>query len=153
MNTTIFQKLVNDYNRLSFTHQYIFGFIFKGVVYAVRMTAEALPYICSLDKASRGAGYALRFKPTNAQKLYMLANGETEVICSADYFHMLVSESTYNRGEVFENLIFKANNQTWTKDNVPFTKDGDITINGTPIQIKFEKATFCNEKQIHNLLS
>ena len=41
--------------------------------------------------------------------------------------------------------------QTWEKDNVPFTKDGDITVNGTAYQIKFQKATFCNEKSIANL--
>lgn len=152
-NTSIFQKLVNDYNRFSFTHQYIFGFAYKSAIYAVEMTADALPYICKLDKASRGAGYALRFQPTNAQKVYMLANGFAEAICSVDYFKSICTASKYNRGEAFESLIFARNNQEWKKDNIPFTKAGDITIGKTAYQIKFEKATFCNEKQIDRLAS
>ena len=38
--------------------------------------------------------------------------------------------------------------QTWEKDNVPFTEDGDITVDGIAYQIKFEKATFTNEKTL-----
>ena len=34
----------------------------------------------------------------------------------------------------------------WEKDNVPFTEGGDIEINGKAFQIKYEKATFTNEK-------
>ena len=39
----------------------------------------------------------------------------------------------------------------WEKDNVPFTEAGDIEVNGIAYQIKFEKATFTNEKSIANL--
>lgn len=38
--------------------------------------------------------------------------------------------------------------QEWTKDNAPFTEDGDLTANGIAYQIKFEKATFTNEKTL-----
>ena len=41
--------------------------------------------------------------------------------------------------------------QIWEKDNVPFTKGGDIEVNGIAYQIKFQAATFCNEKSIANL--
>jgi hypothetical protein len=36
--------------------------------------------------------------------------------------------------------------QVWIKDNVPFTDGGDLTVNGIAYQLKFEKATFTNEK-------
>ena len=39
----------------------------------------------------------------------------------------------------------------WEKDNVPFTKDGDLTVDGVAYQIKYQKATFCNEKSLANL--
>jgi hypothetical protein len=39
----------------------------------------------------------------------------------------------------------------WEKDNVPFTEDGDLTANGIAYQIKFEKATFTNEKTLARL--
>ena len=38
--------------------------------------------------------------------------------------------------------------QIWEKDNVPFTDDGDLTVDGIAYQLKFEKATFINEKQM-----
>ena len=150
MNTTMLQFLIDGYNALAYTHEYIFGFTYKGVVYMVNTDNAILPYILKLDKASRGAGYALRFCPTNAQKLQLIALG-AEVVCSKDYFDGLVNNSIYNKGEVFEQLVHSVYGQEWTKDNVPFTVDGDITVDGIPYQIKFEKATFTNEKILARL--
>ena len=149
-NTTIFSKLISDYNKFSFTHDYIFGFTYKGIVYSVKATSEILPFILTLDKASRGAGYALRFKPTNEQKLFLIARG-ARAICSTNVFDNMVAECVYNRGEVFEKIETEYAGQTWVKDNVPFYMDGDLTVNGIAYQIKFEKATFTNEKQMVKL--
>lgn len=146
-NTALFEMMINRYNSLSFTHNYIFGFHFQNNVYAVTTTSEILPYILKLDKASRGQGYSIRFKPTKAQKILLISKG-AELICSSNYFKALVSESKYNNGEIFEKMITERNNQTWTKDNVPFTEDGDLTVNNIAYQIKFEKATFTNEKSL-----
>ena len=41
--------------------------------------------------------------------------------------------------------------QTWIKDSTPFTIDGDLTVDGTAYQIKFENATFTNEKTLARL--
>ena len=150
MNTTLFNHLINEYNRLAYTHEYIFGFTYKGVVYSVKVDAKVLPYVLKLDKASRGAGYSLRFKPTNEQKLYLIAQGAT-VVCSEKYFLDLVAESNYNKGEVYEKLETEKVGQTWTKDNVPFTEDGDLTVDGIAYQIKFQGATFTNEKTLARL--
>ena len=147
---TMFNYLVNEYNRLAYTHNYIFGFEYKGLVYAVTTTNEVLPYILKLDKASRGAGLALRFKPTNAQKLLLIAKG-AEVVCSIEYFNEVVKELPYNKGEVFEKIITENNGQTWTKDSVPFTIDGDLTVDGVAYQIKYQGATFTNEKTLARL--
>lgn len=150
MNTTLFNYLINEYNRLAYTHEYIFGFTYKGIVYSVKVDAQVLPYVLKLDKASRGAGYSLRFKPTNEQKLYLIAQGAT-VVCSEKYFLDLVAESNYNKGEVYEKLETEKVGQTWTKDNVPFTEDGDLTVDGIAYQIKFQGATFTNEKTLARL--
>jgi hypothetical protein len=66
-------------------------------------------------------------------------------------FETLVEESKYNKGEIFEKLVTENFGQEWTKDNVPFTKGGDLTVNGIAYQIKFEKATFTNEKTLARL--
>jgi hypothetical protein len=52
---------------------------------------------------------------------------------------------------VFEKLVTEYYGQQWTKDNVPFTEDGDLTVDGIAYQIKYDRATFCNEKSLANL--
>jgi len=146
-NTIAHEALINHYNNTSFTHNYIFGFTYKGNVYAVEATSELLPFVTMVDKASRGAGLALRFKPNTSIKL-MLMNKGAKVICSVEHFNEVLASDKYNRGEVFEKLITELNGQEWTKDSVPYTEDGDLTVNGVAWQIKFEKATFINEKQM-----
>lgn len=151
-NTTIFNTLINGYNTLSFTHNYIFGFEYKGVVYATTVTAEVLPYILKLDKASRGAGYALRFCPTAEQKIFLLSKG-AEVICSSEFFKTEVASSIYNNGEIFEKLVTEKFGQVWEKDNLPYTEGGDIEVDGVAYQIKFQKATFTNEKSLARMMN
>lgn len=152
MNTTIFEYLINGYNALAFTHQYIFGFAYKGTVYAVKTDNTVLPYILKLDKASRGAGYALRFKPTNAQKLMLIAKG-AEVVGTIEWFKNEIATNKYNIGENFERIITERNGQIWEKDNVPFTIDGDLTVDGIAYQIKYDGATFTNEKTLAKLMA
>ena len=148
-NTALFMNLIDRYNAVAYTHEYIWGFEYKGNIYMAITDKSVMPYVLTLDKASRGAGYALRFKPTTNQKLALLPNAK--LLCSKKFFEEIVSTSKYNRGEVFEKMVTEFFGQIWTKDNVPFTEDGDITIENIAYQIKFEKATFCNEKSIANL--
>lgn len=149
MNTALFMNLIDRYNQVAYTHMYIWGFEYKGSIYMATTDASVMPFICTLDRASRGAGYALRFKPNTQQKIALLPNAE--LICSKKFFEEQVSESQYNKGEIFEKMVTEKFGQVWTKDNVPFTKDGDITVDGTAYQIKFQAATFCNERTIANL--
>ena len=147
INTSLFEKMISRYNELSYAHNYIYGFYFQNMVYMVETTAEVMPYILKLDKASRGAGYSLRFCPTKEQKAFLLTKG-AKVLCSKEFFEISVKESKYNKGEIFEKMVTEFYKQKWTKDNVPFTEDGDLTVNGIAYQIKFEKATFTNEKTL-----
>ena len=147
MNASLFEMMINRYNELSYTHNYIYGFTFKGVVYMVEATAELMSYILKLDKASRGQGYALRFCPTTAQKLLLITKG-AQVLCSKEFFETTVKESKYNKGEIFEKLVTEYFGQEWTKDNIPFTEAGDLETTEKSYQIKFEKATFTNEKTL-----
>lgn len=147
MNTALFENMISRYNELAYTHNYIYGFYFQNSVYMVEATAEIMPYILKLDKASRGAGYALRFCPTKNQKILLLSKGAT-LLCSKEFFETSVKNSKYNKGEIFEKMVTEHFGQVWEKDNVPFTEDGDITVDGIAYQIKFEKATFTNEKTL-----
>ena len=148
-NLTLQKSMIQRYNEHAFTHEYIWGFTFKGNVYMANTSSDVMPFITCLDKASRGAGYALRFKPNMAQKALLMEGAK--VLCSVAYFNEVYASCEYNRGEVFEKLVTEFYGQEWEKDNVPFTKDGDITVDGIAYQIKYEKATFCNEKSLANL--
>lgn len=144
---TLFNTMINRYNELSFTHNYIYGFYYQNMVYMVHADESMMPYILKLDRASRGAGYSLRFCPTNAIKVMLISKG-AEILCSKEFFDTTVKESIYNKGEIFEKMVTESYGQEWHKDNVPFTEDGDLTVYGTAYQIKFEKATFINEKSL-----
>ena len=152
MANEIIKKMLQDgYNSVAFTDKYILGWTLRHVVYWTICDRELVDRVTCIDKASRGAGYALRFKPNTDQKYMLLANG-AETLCSEEYFNTLVCESKYNRGEIFEKLITEqVAKQEWEKDNIPFTMAGDIEWNGVAYQIKFEKATFTNEKSLMNL--
>lgn len=143
----IFESMVKYYISKSYTHNYIVVFTFDGVVYMVIVGNDFFNNGVKLDKASRGAGYSIRFKPNKSDKINLLAKG-AKVLCSIEYFEELVKNSKYNKGEIIEKLVTEYYGQEWEKDNVPFTDDGDLTVNGVAYQIKFERATFINEKQI-----
>lgn len=141
------RTLIQFYNKHAFTHNYILGFRMNGNIYYVIVDTKELDFVTKLDKASRGAGYSLRFKPNKAQKNYLMSLG-AEVLCSEEFFNELKTMSKYNFGELFEKLVTEMNRQTWVKDNVPFTEDGDLTVDGVAYQLKFEKATFITEAQM-----
>ena len=145
-NLVLFNSMIHRYDALAFTHNYIFGFEFKGNIYMTFANSEVLPQVLTLDKASRGAGYSLRFKPTTAQRILLLTNAE--ILCSKAFFEKTVAESTYNAGEIFEKMVTEFFGQKWEKDNIPFTEAGDIEIEGNAFQIKFNKATFISEKSL-----
>ena len=150
MNIALFKKMVHFYNSHAGAHSYIWGFALGGNIWLVKTGSSVLENALHLDKASRGAGYALRFKPNKSIKTYLLSLG-AKVLCSEKYFNEQVASTKYNRGETFEKFVTEYFGQTWEKDNVPFTECGDINVDGEEIQIKFEKATFINEAQIERM--
>ena len=148
-NTALHINLIDRYNAVAYTHEYVWGFTYKKNVYMAITNATVMPFVTCLDKASRGAGYALRFCPNAQQKLFLMTSAK--VLCSAKFFNEQVANSKYNKGEIFEKLVTEHFGQVWEKDNVPFTEAGDIEVDGIAYQIKYQKATFCNEKSLANL--
>lgn len=150
-NIAIMNLLVKGYESIAYTDNYIYGFRFHGAIYMVNMKGLD-SRVLKLDRASRGAGYSFRFKPTTDIKLYMLSMGAT-VLCSTSIFDSIVADSPYNKGEIFEKLVTEYYGQRWYKDNVPFTDGGDMVVDGIAYQIKFETATFTNERSLMNLMA
>ncbi len=154
MNKELLHNMMSAYHRLNAASRYVLGFEADGMIYVIVGKSELVDGCVILDKASRGQGYAIRFKPNRAVKR-MLINMGAQVLCSADYFNHMVADSKYNKGEIFEKLVTELMfGQVWEKDNVPFYVDGDVTDTyGIKYQVKFEKATFTNEKSLYNLIN
>ena len=138
-------NMIKTYRQFSAADNYILGFVYEKMLYMVRV-AEIMPRYLNVEEASRNQGENLRLRLKKAHKAQLMKKAP---IClgSAD----CLNDSKYNKGEVFEKLVTEYYGQTWTKNSVPFTKSGDIIINGISYQIKYEDGTFTNERQLAGL--
>lgn len=147
--------MIQKYDLHNYAHLYIIGIKWKKQIIACVVTSAVLEKIVTLDRASRGEGYSIRFKPNMKTRMYILRNAlETFKICSVDELERVAKTEVgnrTNRGTAFEKLVTEYFGQVWRKDSVPFTEAGDIEVNGKAYQIKYEGATFCNEKQLRGL--
>lgn len=149
--------LVDNYNRLAFTHNYILGYQQNGMVYGARLenAQEILKYISCVDKASskNGGTFQLKYKPNKAQISIIITSAkEIKEVCSVDFLENQYKNGKHNRGQIFEELSAKVfNGQQVGKKNAKFTDSGDITIKDRHYQVKFLKATFTDERTIQNL--
>lgn len=149
-NENIKEMLQNRYNSRAYTDKYIMVYHLNNAVYFTVCDSSIVDRVTCLDKASRGNGYSLRFRPNYGHKL-LLMNHNSTILCSWKFFNETVKASQYNAGDIAEKLICEHFGQEWKKNNKPFTESGDIVIDGIAYQIKFEKATFCNEATLANL--
>lgn len=156
-NTAIRAHLTDEYNRLAYTHNYVFGYAIKGMVYAARvMDAHGiLPYLTSLDRASskNGGTYSIKYKP-NMDKIAIIMSHACEIrpICTVDYMEQTFNNSKLNRGQIFEDMVIETwHGQPVGGKNAKFTECGDMVVDGIHYQIKYNKATFTDEKTLRNL--
>ena len=140
------QKLIQDYKKFSKADKYIIGFKYKKMYYYY--ITNTFDEFTRFDKASRNGGMSLRLRILKDQKQNLLSVAIP--LCTEEDFNKTKAQ-TGNNGETFERLIFIKFNKAWKKDNTPFYISGDIQYKGVEYQIKFERATFTNEKQIKRL--
>ena len=146
-------QLAKTYTDKAYTHDYILTFNVDGFFYAYEcnMNADELANVVKLDKASRGNGYSIRFRPTNAEKRTFVRKGAQRLM-STKAFTALFNGHKYNRGETAEMIVTEQMfGQTWEKDSVPFNEGADIYTDTKAYQHKHEGATFCNEVQLARL--
>ena len=130
----------NTYRNLSASHTYAIGFALDGNVYMVER--RQLGQFLSYEQASQGQGMALRLRLRKADKVRLAKRA----VCLGSVDRL--TETAYNKGENFERMVHEYHGQEWVKDTKPFTLCGDICVNGVEIQIKFDGATFTNEKTL-----
>jgi len=156
-NENIMNYLIKSYNELAYTHNYIMGYVAEGMVYGARLenAENILSFITSLDRASKknGGTLQLKYKPNKKQVAVVIENAvEIKAICTVDYLEKLNKENRQNRGQIFEKLVAtEFNGYQVEKKNAKFTDCGDIIIKDRHYQVKYLKATYCDERTIKNL--
>lgn len=149
--------LINEYNKLAFTHSYVFGYACNGIVYAARVmdARNLLPFLTYVDRASskNGRTHSLKYRPNSKQWIMVCAQAEeVKTICTVDYLENLNANSRKNRGQLFEELVAQAfGGELEIKTNLKFTKSGDMILNNVSYQVKYTKATFTDERTLMNL--
>ena len=146
-------NLLARIEKIEYTNNYIFGFIYDGAVYAYE--TNALVTGIKLDKASskNGGGYSVRYNPTKAEKENLIKSGICKMICSEIYFLETVKNSKYNKGEIFEKFITESKGVKWEKDNVRIDKGADIETAEGAWSVKFQKATILTESTLQRIES
>lgn len=137
-------NLLNAYNATTAAAAYILGFILNNAVYTIYL--PHLPeWLIAMDRESTSHGGAkkLRIRMNAIARHRLLNMGAAYIGTTAE-----VLASRKNKGEAFEKWVTENAGQEWHKDSVPYYIDGDITINGTKYQIKFESASLANENTI-----
>ena len=79
------KNLIECYYNHAFTHDYIFGVAVRGTVYMVKKACNMadMEHYLTTQTASRGQGQTLKFAPTTAQKIELIADGETIPLLTA----------------------------------------------------------------------
>lgn len=154
MTNTTLMDMMKTYVLNAYTENYIIGIKDGDVIKACYVTADILPLIVTLTKSSRGNGAAIRFKANEKRRELLKQNADKiETVCTVDRLEKEAEKigKQKNRGIAFEKILHEINRETWTHNNTSFEIAPDIEINGIGYQVKYESATFCNEKQINRL--
>ena len=140
-------RMRRDYERFTAAEGYAIGFHIGDDVYCAMLDTIPRRFTRVQKECKRaGGGYGLYINVSTKKAKNELIKKAVKVGTMADL------EGQYNRGVMFEKLIYELNGQTFRgKDNVRFTKGGDIVINGKEIQVKFEHARICYDKTLTKL--
>ena len=142
-------NLLNAYEATTAATAYIIGFLMNGNVYAIFL--KSLPvWLIGLDRESTSHGGAkkLRIRMNNIARARLMNLGAAYIGTANE-----VLTSRKNKGEAFEKWMTERFGQEWSKDSVPYWKDGDIDANGERYQVKFESASLANEITINKALA
>lgn len=128
------------YETLNAADSYGLGYVVDNVVY-LAFTNRLLRSMLYLEQASKKRGLVIRMRLT--------ARHIKRLQCNAIAIGTIDDLQGNNKGIAFERLVYKAFNQEYHGHNTtPFWVDGDITINGQKIQLKYGQATITTYKTL-----
>ena len=138
------KNLLNAYKATTAAAAYIIGFLMNDKVYTIYLN-DLPEWLIAMyrESTSHGGARKLRIRMTTIARHRLMNLGAAYIGTASE-----VLASRKNKGEAFEQWVTENAGQEWHKDSVPYYMDGDITINGTKYQIKFESASLANENTI-----
>ena len=139
------QTLKRYYNRFSVADKYLLMFEYNRIVYGKFYKHIPNRFLYLRERKNKTDLY-VRFNSEKHKK--QLLRTAVPMGSISD-----LKSDKYNKGVMAEQLVYKLYNQPWSgKDNIPFYKSGDITVNGEKIQIKFEHARLCYGSTLKRLI-
>ena len=138
------KNLLNAYKATTAAAAYIIGFLMNDKVYTIYLN-DLPEWLIGMDResTSHGGVRKLRIRMNTIARHRLMNMGAAYIGTATE-----ILASRKNKGEAFEQWVTENAGQEWHKDSVPYYMDGDLTINGTKYQIKFESASLANETTI-----
>ena len=143
------EEMIRAYKRTQAAAAYIIGFVLNNRIYRIILTDlfdEMFYY--TRESMSHGGLPKLKLRLTNAIRVQLIEMGAVEVGGME-----ILNNGLKNKGDAWEKWNTEQAGQTWHKDTTPYYLDGDLTVNEVKYQIKFEGASFTNEKVIRDGLA
>ena len=152
-------RMRKQYEEFTAAEGYVIGFHYGEDVYYIELDRIPRRYIrIQKESKSNGGGYGLYVKITEPKIMAeILPKAKhigkfVDLIDTEGHLDKKGNRKFYNAGVMFEKMFYEANGQVFRgKDNVPFYKSGDITIDGKEIQVKYEWARICYDRTLRNL--
>lgn len=140
--------MINNYHKTQAASAYILGFILNRNVYRIALHKLGDEYFKESCESSSHGGYRkLMLHLTSFMKAKLVAQGATKMGTAVE-----ILKNSKNKGIEFEKAIFAEAGQEWKQNSTPYYIDGDITIGNIKYQIKFQGASFANERTIERAL-
>ena len=140
--------MIEWYNSVAYAHDYIFGYVEDGIVYAVFMNWNQFRILLKPDRTSSKKGGMLQVRIRATKKEIQAFKHKAIAIGRANE---LVTSDEKNKGFNFERLVVeRIAKQTWKKSGAGlerFDKNCDVTINGIGYNVKLDRAALTTQKQ------
>lgn len=138
-------ELLRIYEETTAASRTIFGFEYEKRVYMAILDAIPAPWVkLAKESGKRGGENKLRLEVNKTEKAKLLRKaimvGTVEII----------NTIKGNKGDSWEKWATEHYKQVWNKKSTPYYEDGDITVYGEKLQIKWENATLAKESTIRN---
>jgi hypothetical protein len=142
---------IRYYRKFTGADAYILGFLHAHALWMIEVE-ELMPRWMVMKEASEKHAEKLQMDLKAKHKKELIKKGAVQV-CSEEEF--LAMNDIHNKGFTFERLVFQLNGQgeEWTRDNVRFDKCGDIRVNETEYQVKFQNAQIVTVDTLHKIQS